>query len=153
MGQGGGLSGWPTLLVCWVQGTCSVPCFCSPHPDFAPGSSKLTVGFLVSLYLWSRICPKCACTQFLVVPYGFSVFCCWRRGVSGCRPGSTAVQASGSQPASLGALCLQLHHSSLRLHHHRAFSPCIFSSLVRASVSPVLDHEHLMSGSLSYSFL
>ena len=33
------------------------------------------------------------------------------------------------------ALCLQLHHSHLWLHHHRVFSPCIFFSFVRASIS------------------
>ena len=28
-----------------VGGVCSVSCFCSRHPAFSPGSSKLVVGF------------------------------------------------------------------------------------------------------------
>ena len=43
---------------------------------------KWKLGFSISLYLLSRICPSCACTRLFSVPYGFLVFCCWRRGVS-----------------------------------------------------------------------
>ena len=33
------------------RGACAIPCFCSQHPSFAPGSLDVTVGFLVFLYL------------------------------------------------------------------------------------------------------
>ena len=38
-------------LWCWVQEACTGPCFCSPSPDFSPGSLKVAVGFLVAWYL------------------------------------------------------------------------------------------------------
>ena len=72
MGQGGGLDGWPTLLVCWVQGTCSAPCVCSPHPDFAPGSSKLPLGILVSASLLQNLPQMCMHTA----PYSPLQFLC-----------------------------------------------------------------------------
>lgn len=37
---------------------------------------KWQLSFSVSLYLLSRICPGCACTQLFLVPYRFLVFCC-----------------------------------------------------------------------------
>ena len=54
----------PPLRWCWVQGACSVPCFCSPHPVFAPGSSKLAVGFFWSLCIF---CPEFAPNYHAVI--------------------------------------------------------------------------------------
>ena len=41
------------LCVSWcrVQGECAVPCLCSGDPVFGTGSSEMTVGILVFLYL------------------------------------------------------------------------------------------------------
>ena len=61
-----------------VKGACSVPCFCSWL--FRSGC-----WVLVFLYLLSRICPNCACTQLFLVPYSFFVFCCSRRCLSRCK--------------------------------------------------------------------
>ena len=55
--------------------------------------------FLVSLYLLSRICPNCSCTQLSLVPYSFSVFYCSRRGMSRCKHWSIA-KGPRSQPVS-----------------------------------------------------
>ena len=49
----------PGLRCCCVQGACTVPCFCSQPPAFAPGASEWLVGFLVSLCLLSRTGPNC----------------------------------------------------------------------------------------------
>ena len=38
------------------------------YPAFAPGSSKVVVGFLVSLYLLSRICPNCSMQAVIFSP-------------------------------------------------------------------------------------
>ena len=40
--------GLPTALVVLMQGACSVPCFCSQFPVFAPGFSKEAVGLFIS---------------------------------------------------------------------------------------------------------
>ena len=54
------------------------------YPIFAPGSSKVAVGFFdLFVCSGSRICPNRACMWLLLVSYSFFVFCCWRRGVSG----------------------------------------------------------------------
>ena len=53
---------------------------------------KWQLGFLVVLYLLSRICPSCACTQLFLAPYSFLVFYCLRRGVSRCKPCSKGFQ-------------------------------------------------------------
>ena len=37
---------------------------------------KWQLGFLVSLYLSSRICPNCPCMQLFLVPCNFFTFCC-----------------------------------------------------------------------------
>ena len=37
---------------------------------------KRQLGFLVSLYLLSRICADCICMQLFLVPYSSLVFCC-----------------------------------------------------------------------------
>ena len=45
-------------VVCRGHGT--VPCFCSQHPVFAPGSSEVAVGiFGLFVSFGSRICPSC----------------------------------------------------------------------------------------------
>ena len=61
---GGGLEGWCSCL--------PTPCgtVCSGHPQypaFALGSSKVAVGFLVSLYLLTRICLNFSCMWFLCI--------------------------------------------------------------------------------------
>ena len=83
-GRAGGMAQvfCPPLRWCCVQGACAVPCFCSRHRVFAPGSSKVAVGiFGLFVTFGSRICPNCACTQLFLVPYSFFVFCYSRRGV------------------------------------------------------------------------
>ena len=52
-GQATGLAQVVCLCVSWcrVQGGCAVPCFCSGDPVFGTGSSEMTVGILVFLYL------------------------------------------------------------------------------------------------------
>ena len=55
-------------------------------------------GFWSFCILLVIICPTCLCTQFLV-PYGFLVFCCSRRGVSRCKHCSKGSQV----PACLSA--------------------------------------------------
>ena len=37
---------------------------------------KRQLGFLVSLYLLSRVCANCICMQLFLVPYSSLVFCC-----------------------------------------------------------------------------
>ena len=77
-------------------------CFCPRHPIFAPGSSKLAVGFFgLFVSFGSRICPNCAYTQLFLVPYSFFVFCCSRKGVSRCKYCSTAAKGPRSQPVSV----------------------------------------------------
>ena len=64
---------------------------------------KWRLGFWSFCILLSIICPKCTCTQLFLVPYGFSVFCCSRRGVSGrqhCSKGSQVPGPSLSQTFS-----------------------------------------------------
>ena len=91
----------PSLRWCCVQGACSRPCFCSQHPVFALGSSKVAVGFFgLFVSFGSRICPTGACTQLFLVPYSFFVFCCSRRGVSRCKHCSTSAKGPRSQPVS-----------------------------------------------------
>ena len=61
------------------------------YPIFAPGSSKVAVGFFdLFVSSGSRICPNRAGTQLLLVAYTFFVFCCWRGGVSRYKHCSTA---------------------------------------------------------------
>ena len=84
------------LVSLWGEGRGGLGCLPTPsggavcrrqawHPVFAPGFSKVAfVVFWSLLYLLSRICPNCACTQLFLVPYNFFVFCCFRRGVSKC---------------------------------------------------------------------
>ena len=61
-----------------------------------PTPQKWQLGFLVFLYLLSRNCPSCTCTQLFLVPYSFFVFCCLRRG-DVCPGASTAGKGSRSQ--------------------------------------------------------
>ena len=75
---------------------------CSGHaqrPAFAPDPllllqalQKWQLGFVVSVYLLSRICPNCACKQLFLVLYSFFVFCRSRRGVSRCKNCSRGAQ-------------------------------------------------------------
>ena len=82
------------------------------YPAFAPDPlhllqalQKWQLGFLVSLYLLSRICPNYSCVQLLLVPYSFFVFCSLRRGVQvqalqqcskGCQVPACLIWAWGS---------------------------------------------------------
>ena len=60
-------------MVC-AGGHVQVPCFCSQHLVFAPGSSEVTVGFFGLSFFWSRICPSCSCIEFFLVPHHFFAF-------------------------------------------------------------------------------
>ena len=83
---------------------------------FAPGSSKVAVVFF-SLFVsfGSRICPNWACTPLFLVPDGFFVFRCSRRGVSGCKHGGTAAKGPRSQASSICIYKMGWWHSSPRL--------------------------------------
>ena len=93
-----------------MQGGVQYPALCSPSPAFASRSSNVQLGFLLSLYLLSRICTHCACLQLFLVLYRFFVFCCSRRGVSKdkhCSKGSqvpTCLNGVGGS-GSGGVLC------------------------------------------------
>ena len=69
-------------------------------PAFAPGSSEVAVGFLVSLYLLSIMCPNCTCTQLFLVPYSFFV------SVGGGEAGP------GTSPAAEGPRSQPVHSNS-----------------------------------------
>ena len=84
-GPGVGLERCPPLWWCWTPGPCTVPCYCSWPPSFAPGSSEVVMGFWSLGILLFRICPNCTCTQLFFVPYRFFVFCRWRRHLSWCK--------------------------------------------------------------------
>ena len=56
--------------------------------------------FLVSLYLWSRICLNCSCTQLSLSPCSFFVVYTSRRGMSRCKRCSTTAKGPRSQPVS-----------------------------------------------------
>ena len=69
------------------------------YPAFAPGSSKVAVGFLVSVS-FARICPNCVCVRLLLVPYSFFVFCCSRTSVSKASIAVLQQRVPGSKPVS-----------------------------------------------------
>ena len=72
-------------------------------PAFAPGSSKVAVGFYGLLVSFGfRICLNCSCMQLFLVAYSFFVFCCSRRGVSRCKHCNTTAKSPRSQPVSIG---------------------------------------------------
>ena len=56
--------------------------------------------FFGLLYLLSRICPNCTCTQLFLVPYSFFVSCCSRSRLSRCKHGRPAAEGPRSQPVS-----------------------------------------------------
>ena len=64
--------------------------------------------YIYTYISWSRIWPKCVCTQLVLGPYSFFVFCCWRRGVSRRKHCSTAVKHPRSQPVSLRVFYITL---------------------------------------------
>ena len=41
-----------------VQRVCTVPCFCSQHPVFAPGSAEVAVGLLSFCIFWVQNLPQ-----------------------------------------------------------------------------------------------
>ena len=103
-----------------VQGACAVPCFCSRHPVFAPGSSKVAVAWVLGGFFGlfvsfgSRICPNCACTQLFLVPYSFFVFCSLRRGVSRCNVCSIVAKGLRSQQKVSGPSLSQKQSNNLK---------------------------------------
>ena len=78
----------------------STPAFASHSVLLFLALQKCQLGFLVSLYLLSRICSNRACTELFLVPRCFFVFCYWRRGVSRCKHCSKGSQV----PACLSPL-------------------------------------------------
>ena len=97
-----GQAGNVTYVVCpplsggiWFQGACTVPCFCSQHAVFCfwPFRSGRR-GFLVFLYFCPEFIPVAPS-----VPYSFSIFCSWRRGLSRCMHCSKGSQVP-AQPIS-----------------------------------------------------
>ena len=96
-GQKDGLGVLPTLLGCWVQGACSVLCFCSQHLAFALGSSEVVVGVFWSFCIFQyRICQTAACRQLFLVQYSFFVFCCSRRHLPRYKHCSTVAEGPRS---------------------------------------------------------
>lgn len=65
------------------------------HPDFAPDSSEMTVGFLSFGISLPVICLNCTWMQLLVFPYGFFVFVCSRRCLLRYKPSSKGPQVPG----------------------------------------------------------
>lgn len=55
-------------IVVWMVGGRGEGVAPALFPAFAPSSSKVAVRFLVSLYLLSRIGPKCTCIQLFLAP-------------------------------------------------------------------------------------
>ena len=93
-----------------------VPCLCFWYLVFAPVSSKVAVGFFhLFVSFGSRICLKCACTQLLLVPYSFFVFCYPRE----VHPG---ISISAKHSRSQACLCSTL--SDLRKGAEAATAPC-----------------------------
>ena len=73
------------------------------YPAFAPGSSEVAVRFF-GFFVCFRFCflPEFALTmpaQLFLVPYSFSVFPCWRRGVP-----RESIAAEGPRPVSFSLL-------------------------------------------------
>ena len=86
----------PPLRWCCVQGgMCSTLLLLQ-------ALQKCQLGFLVSLYLLSRICPTCTCTRLVLVLYSFLVFFCSRWGV--CPDASIAALQKRSQVPGLSQL-------------------------------------------------
>ena len=82
------------------------------YPAFAPNAwfllpalQKWQLGFLVFVYLLSRICPNCACTQLFLVPYSVFVFCSLRRYLSRCKHCSKGSQVSGASLSQFLLVC------------------------------------------------
>ena len=92
-----------------VQGSCAVPCFHCQHPVFAPGTSKVAVGFFGLLVSFaSRMCPSCTCPGLLLVP---AVSLCFIAGGEMCPAASTAARAP--VPARLTTVFSSLSRSAL----------------------------------------
>ena len=53
---------------------CLLPSLCGVR---VPGQLSAVTGFW-SLGISFIMCPNCTCSQLLLVPYSFFVFCCWR---------------------------------------------------------------------------
>ena len=75
---------------------------CAQFPAFVPDSLEVVVGFLVFLCLVHNL-PQLPMREVIfLVPYGFFVFCCWRRLLSRCKHCSKGSQVS--RP-SLSQIC------------------------------------------------
>ena len=91
-----GIKGWLSWsasplggAVCWM---------CAQFPAFVPDSLEVVVGFLVFFSLVHNLPQLPMQAVIFLVPYGFFVFCCWRRGVSRCKHCSTAAKGPNPQP-------------------------------------------------------
>ena len=101
-GRRGGLGGLPApqAMLC-AGGVCRghvqypallpTPCFCSRLLKSGRWVFSLFVSFR------SKICPYWARMQLFLVLYSFFVFCCSRRGVSGCKLCSITAKGPRSQ--------------------------------------------------------
>ena len=83
-----------------LRGHAQYPAFTSDPLLLLEAFQKWQLGFLVSMYLLSRIYSNSTCMQLFLVPYSFFIFCCSRRGVSRCKNCSTAAKGPRSQPVS-----------------------------------------------------
>ena len=81
---------FPPLWWCRVQGTGTVPCFCSRH--LRNGS-----WFVAFLYLIVHNCPNCEGVQLCLVCYSFFVFYCSRRYLSRWKHSSKGSQVPAYQ--------------------------------------------------------
>ena len=100
----------------FCAGTCAVPCFCSDMLFLLQAFQKVAVAvFDLFVSFGSRICLKCACTQLLLVPYSFFVFCYPRE----VHPG---ISISAKHSRSQACLCSTL--SDLRKGAEAATAPC-----------------------------
>ena len=61
------LSGWLRCFAYPSGGGVCTPCFCSQH-SVLQAPQKWPLNFLVSVYLLSRICLTCTCTQLFLDP-------------------------------------------------------------------------------------
>ena len=67
------------------------------YPAFALGSSEVTVEFL------GLLCSEFALPVLaFLVPFSFSVFCCWKRSMSSCKHRSTATKGPSLSHSYVG---------------------------------------------------
>lgn len=89
---------WLTRGLAGLAPPVSAGAMCRGHaqyPAFAPGSSKVAVGFLLLLYLVIQNLPQLHVHPVIFGPYSIFVFCCSRRL---CLCASTAAKVLRFQP-------------------------------------------------------